>query len=138
MVSVSFDPVGNWFVVAAFAVVVTALTLWAYAPRLKSSSGAWRWFALGLRLAAILLFFVAVRPSVVFQEKKKRPASLIFLSDASRSMTIADDVGGQKRWDLERKTLAQAREVSKDLGEGLKVVYYRFDKGLRDDPADDK
>ena len=63
---------------------------------------------------------------------------MIFLSDASTSMTIADEASGQSRWDLERKTLAQAREVVQGLGDGLTVKFYRFDKGLRDDPADDK
>src|SRR4051812_17937058 len=109
--SVSFDPVGNWFVVALFAVVVTALTVWAYSRRLSQATGAWRWVALGLRLAAVLLCVVAsLRPSVVLQEKKKQAATLILLSDSSRSMTITDEGSGQSRWELERKTLAQARE----------------------------
>ena len=30
MVSVSFNPIGNWYIVAGFALVVTFLTLWAY------------------------------------------------------------------------------------------------------------
>ena len=136
--SVSFTPAGNWFVVAGFAVVVTALTLWAYWPKLKASTGAWRWFALGLRLAAVLLCVVAsLRPSVVFREKKKQAATLLILSDASTSMTITDEGANQTRWALERKTLRQAREIVKTLGEGLTVKFYRFDKGLRDDPADD-
>ena len=136
--SVSFDPVGNWFVVAAFAVVVTGLTVWAYLARLRTSTGFWRWIALGLRLAAVLLCLIAaLRPSVVFQEKKKQPASLIFLCDDSKSMTMADEASGQSRWDLARKTLTQARAVSKNLGDGLSVKYFRFDKGLRDDSVED-
>ena len=57
--SVSFDPVGNWFVVAAFAVVVTGLTLWAYSPgcRTRRASGAGS--RSGLRLAAVLLCLIA-------------------------------------------------------------------------------
>ncbi len=137
--SVSFDPVGNWFVVAAFAIIVTGLTLWAYLARMRSSVGWWRWLALGLRLAAILLCLIAaLRPAVVLQEKKKLAATLIILSDASKSMTVNDEASGESRWELERKTLAQAREVCKSLGEGLKVKYFRFDKHIRDDPADDK
>jgi uncharacterized membrane protein len=138
MVSVSFDPVGSWLVVAGFAVVVTALTVWAYSLKLRGTSGSWRWVALGLRLAAVLLCLIAaLRPSVVFQEKKKQPASLIFLLDNSSSMTITDEVRGQSRWEFARKTLAEARAVSKDLGDGLKVKSYRFDTALRDDPSDD-
>src|SRR6478735_1272603 len=104
--SVSFTPVGNWFVVALFAVVVTGLTLWAYWPKLKNSNGLWRWFALGLRLAAVLLCVIAaLRPSVVFQEKKKVPTSWVFLLDDSSSMNIQDEVGGQSRWSQARKVL---------------------------------
>jgi len=138
MVSVSFNPVGSWLVVVAFAVAVTGLTLWAYSMRLKGTTGAWRWLALGLRLAAVLLCVIAaLRPSVVFEEKKPQPASLIFLSDASTSMTFQDEVGNQRRWDFARKTLAEAREVAKTLGAGLTVKAYRFDSALRDDPAGD-
>jgi hypothetical protein len=69
--SVSFEPVGGWIVVALFALVVTGLTLWAYLPRIKATPGSWPWFALGLRLAAVVLcLLAALRPTVIFQEKK--------------------------------------------------------------------
>ena len=137
--SVSFQPISSWLVVALVALVVTALTLWAYAPRLRSSTGAWRWIALGLRLAAVLLcLLAALRPSVVYREKQKQPASLVFLSDASTSMTFVDEVNGQKRWEAARKAIADARAASKGLDENLTVRFYRFDKTLRDDREDDK
>src|SRR5262249_26225694 len=92
----------------------------------------------GLRLAAILLCLVAaLRPSVVFKEKKQQPSSLIFLSDASTSTTINDEVNGQKRWEFMRKTLKQAREAAGKLGEGLTTKSYRFDSGIHDDPEND-
>ena len=137
--SVSFTPVGNWFVVAAFAVVVTGLTLWAYWPKLKTSTGAWRWFALGLRLAAVLLCVVAaLRPSVVFKEKKKQPATLdhpvrrLDEHDHRRRGERPDALGPRAQ-DARRRPARSPRR----LGEGLTVKFYRFDKGLRDDPADD-
>ena len=139
MVSLSVNPVGSWWLVAAFAAVVTGLTLWAYWRRIKTTRGAWRWFALGLRLAAVLLCAIAaLRPSIVFQEKKKQPASLLFLVDDSTSMTITDEVSGQSRWETARKTLDAARETVKSLGDGLTAKYYRFDSALKDDPADAK
>ena len=123
--SVSFNPVGNWFLVALFALVVTGLTLWAYSLRIRTTTGAWRWFALGLRLAAIFLcLLAALRPSVVFQEKKKQPSTLVFLHDASSSMKINDEVGGQSRWESARKTLALAKEAAKQLGDGVTVKSY--------------
>ena len=39
-----------------------------------------------------------LRPSVILQEKKKQAASLVFMVDASTSMTISDEVGGKTRW----------------------------------------
>jgi uncharacterized membrane protein len=126
-------------VVALVAAVVTALTLWAYALRMKGSQGAWRWVALGLRLAAVLLcVLAALRPSVVFQEKQKQPAALLFLSDFSTSMTLADEARGQSRWDVARATLAQARDAAKKLGKDLGAKFYRFDSTLHDDPEGDK
>jgi uncharacterized membrane protein len=138
MVSVAFNPIGSWFIVALFALGVTGLTVWAYARRLRGTQGVWRWIALGLRLAAILLCLIAaLRPSVVFQEKRQNPASLIFLLDDSTSMTINDEVNSQKRWEFARKTLKQAREAAAKLGEGLTAKFYRFDSTLRDDPEND-
>jgi uncharacterized membrane protein len=137
MVSVSFQPIGSWPVVALAALGVTALTLWAYAPRLRTTSGRWRWIALGLRLAAVLLcLMAALRPSVVYREKQKQPASILFLSDFSTSMTFSDEVNGQRRFETARKAIADARAASKGLDENLAVRFYRFDKTLRDDPED--
>ena len=98
--SVSFDPIGSWFVVAVAALIVTGLTVWAYAQRMRGTTGRWRWFALGLRLAAVLLcVLAALRPSVILQQKKKQPASVIFLIDVSKSMQFNDEAGGKSRWD---------------------------------------
>jgi len=135
--SLSFNPVGNWFVVAAFAAVVTGLTLWAYRRRIQGGSGAWRWVALGLRLAAVLLCLVAaLRPSVVYEEKRKQAAALLFLIDASSSMRLADEAGGRTRWELARKTLGEGRAAGLALGDGLVLKSYRFDIDIRDDLDD--
>ncbi len=135
MISIHFSPIGSWFIVAAFALVVTVLTLWAYSTRMRGGSGRWRWIALGLRLAAVLLcVLAALRPSVVYQEKKKQPTSIVFLSDASSSMTINDMIGGQQRWTVERAAIEQARAAASKLGENVTAKFYRFDSKLRDDP----
>jgi hypothetical protein len=70
--SVSFSPIGPWFVIVGGTVAVTVLTLWAYSRRLRGSGGRWRYFALTLRLLALLLcLLAALRPSVVLSEKKE-------------------------------------------------------------------
>src|SRR4051812_29925128 len=96
--SVTFSPIGPWPLVILSALAVMALTVWAYRLRMRGTSGAWRWLALGLRLAAVLLCVVAaLRPSVLILQKKEQPASLIFLIDSSSSMKITDEVGAQSR-----------------------------------------
>ena len=107
--SVSFDPVGGWIVVALFALAVTALTLWAYSLRMRGTAGGWRWLALGLRLAAVVLCVIAaLRPSVIFQKKEKVASSLVFLLDDSKSMSFTDEGGGKRRWDVAVKCLTEA------------------------------
>src|SRR5947209_8230042 len=114
---VVFDPIVNWPLLAVVALAVTVLTVWAYKQLLRGTSGLWRWVALGLRLAAVLLCLIAaLRPQVIFQEKKKQPAVLVFLLDDSMSMKLTDEVNGQSRWALAQKTLKEAREAARGLG----------------------
>lgn len=132
--SLSFDPISAWSVVAGAALIVTGLTIWAYAQRMRGTAGRWRWFALGLRLAAVLLcVLAALRPSVIIQEKKKQPASVVFLLDTTKSMQFNDEAGGKTRWETAKAALDQARPVAKDLGPGLDVKYYRFDSTLHEE-----
>jgi hypothetical protein len=136
--SITFSPIGPWLVVVCAALAVTVLTLWAYYYRLRAASGRWRWVALGLRLAAVLLcVLAALRPSVVLQEKKTQASSLVFLIDDSSSMTINDEVRGQTRSGLALKTLAQARRAAEKLGPKLDAKYYRFNSTLYDHRPED-
>ena len=62
--SPSFDPILPWPVLALLAAAIVALTWVAYRRRLNGTSGGWRWFALGLRLAAVApCILAALRPS---------------------------------------------------------------------------
>lgn len=135
---ISFNPIGPWLVVALAALVVMVLTVWAYQQKLRGTSGRWRWFALGLRLAAVLLCLIAaLRPSVVLQEKKKQPAALIFLLDRSRSMVFTDEKNGQSRWARAQEAMKEARQAADALGPDIQVKFYRFDSSLRDDKPED-
>jgi hypothetical protein len=138
-ISVSLNPIEPWWMLAGAALGVLVLTLWAYARKLRGTQGAWRWFALGLRLLAILLcLLAALRPSVILQEKKRQAASLVFLLDSSSSMTFGDEIRGQKRWDVAQETLQQALETARTLGPNLEVKSYRFDATLTEPKADEK
>jgi hypothetical protein len=132
--SVSFSPIGgSWPILILAILAVTALSLWAYSRRLRGTTGRWRWFALALRLMAILLcLMAALRPKVTLNEKKKQAASLVYLIDTSKSMLIADEVNGQSRWDVAKEIVKQAEEMGKTLGPDLNVKVHFFDTALAD------
>jgi hypothetical protein len=139
-ISVNFSPIGgSWPVLLLAIMSVTALTLWAYSKRLRGTTGRWRWFALGLRLLAILLcLMAALRPKVTLNEKKKQAASLVYLFDTSKSMILADEVNGQTRWNVAKEILKQAQEQAKTLGPDLNVKIHFFDSTLSDAKPNDK
>jgi hypothetical protein len=138
-ISVSLNPIAPWPFLVAAAALVLVLTLWAYARKLRGSSGGWRWLALFLRLLALLLcLLAALRPSVVLQEKKKQAATIVFLIDSSTSMTLQDEVRGQRRWDVGKKALLEAVETAKSLGPNLETTVFRFDSKLGDAKLDEK
>jgi hypothetical protein len=130
-VNVTFDPIGPWPVLVGASLVVLWLTLWAYSLRLKGTSGRWRFVALSLRLAALLLcLLAALRPSVLLKEKKQEGASIVFLLDDSTSMLIGDEARQRTRWEVAKRALEEARKVAKTLGRDLDTRAYRFDSSL--------
>jgi uncharacterized membrane protein len=129
--SVSVSPIVPWPVLIGAIGTVTALTLWAYRRKLRGTSGGWRWFALSLRLAAILLcLLAALRPSVALKEKERQKASLVFLVDRSSSMTIGDEAGNKTRWAVASEALEQALAEVKKLGPDLDARIYAFDQAV--------
>jgi hypothetical protein len=138
MISFSANPIFPWPVVAIAALVVIALTVWAYLPRVKASPGFKSKLALGLRLAAVLVcFFAMARPSVLFLEKKKQKSTVVVLADRSSSMSITDEVRGQSRWSLVRKRLEETRRTAKNMKDKLDFQFYTFDSALKDLNFDD-
>src|SRR3954471_23923717 len=121
------DPIAPWSLVVIAGVAVVALTLWAYARRLRGVSGRRPWVALGLRLAAVLLYLLAaLRPTVVVLQRIQQTASLVVLVDDSTSMAITDERGGQSRWDAARAAVDRAREALKGRPPGLDVKFFGF------------
>src|SRR2546425_2095593 len=95
----ALHPIWSWPLVAAGGVTLATTVVWIYRATLAESSGGWRWLAFGLRLLALLMLLAAMlRPSLVFSEKRKQSASLILLSDHSRSMLVADAWDALPRW----------------------------------------
>jgi hypothetical protein len=81
---------------------------------------------LGALLVACLL---VLRPSLAESDDSSQPARLLILIDASESMNINDEVGGQSRWQTALRVL-NAPEVQELLEKlkterKLEVIYYR-------------
>jgi hypothetical protein len=133
-ISVSFNPIGgSWIFVIGAVAAVTALTLLAYQRRLKGSTGRWRWIALSLRLMALFLcMLAAMRPSVLFKEKKRQAASIVVLVDQSSSMLLNDEVSGQTRWDVAQQTIPKLKEFAGTLGKELDTRFFGFDSKLNE------
>ncbi len=137
--SITLHPIGPWPLVALFAAVVIFLTIWAYRQRLRGTTGGWRWLALGLRLAAVLLCLVAaLRPSINLPEKKKQVAVMLLMLDQSESLTIGDEVNGQTRWQVAKKAFEDAKKAVADRSKDLEVREILFDSDLHEEKLDDK
>jgi uncharacterized membrane protein len=128
-ISVSVSPIGGSLPLLAVAVLaVLVLTLLPYRRRLKGTAGRWRFFALALRLLALLLCLVAaLRPSIVRKEKKQQASSLVVLFDTSTSMLIGDEVRGQSRWAVAHDLIKLLKAFSKTLGPDVDARFYGFD-----------
>ena len=137
--SITLKPIGGSYILVALAsIAVLALTIWAYRSQLRNSSGAWRWFAFALRIAAVVLCLVAaLRPSLMIDEKKKQQSAVLFLIDSSGSMIIGDEVGGQQRWAVAKKALDAGRKSIEGKSKDLDVKVFRFDTDLHDYKTDD-
>ena len=139
------DPIWPWShatlglpALAAVALVLVILTVWTYrgvtratGPRLAA--------LLGLRLLALALAcFMVLRPSLASKADLRLPSTLLFLLDASESMTIQDEYSGQSRWASMQRVLKDAEPVLQRLREehNVTVVTYRFAEDIAEyDPA---
>jgi len=134
--SVSLNPIAPWPFLAAASAAVVALTIAAYARKLRGPGARWRWLAVGLRMVAVLLcLLAALRPSVVIQEKKRQASSVVFLVDSSSSMKLQDEANSQPRWKAAEEALEAGVAAAKKLGGDLDVQVLRFDTALREPKA---
>ena len=124
-----FNPVGGYWLASGIAIVLLILTL-AGIPRHRISLGKRR-ILVGLRLAVIALaMFAMLRPALVFTKSKRQNATLVLLVDSSRSMMVADALGGKTRWQLLERTIEEALPTLGQLSEELEVKVYKFDAAV--------
>lgn len=123
------DPVGGpWFLLVVACLLVLVLLV---RPSKRRLSVRQRGILVGLRAGtALLLLFAMLRPTLVVTEIRKLPGSLVLMLDSSRSMQIADSVGGNSRWDALRSSIASASDQLSALAEAWDIKIYRFDENV--------
>ncbi|MDX2036082.1 MAG: glutamine amidotransferase [Isosphaeraceae bacterium] len=136
--SIGLNPIIAPVWLALFGALIVGLTIWAYARKMRTTSGAWRWVALTLRLIAVALcLLAALRPSVSIPEKKSGNAAILLMIDTSSSQQIRDEVGSRSRWEVGKQALADAKKSLEGRGPELEVHEYQFDGTLREAAVDD-
>ena len=131
MSRLSFNPVfGSYALVVAAALLL--LVLLALGPGRGRISGRKRAALLALRIGVILLVILALlRPRLVYTEIRKQSATLVVLVDESLSMSVPDGGGGKTRWELLRRSLADAQSALVELTEDFEIKVYSFDAQTR-------
>ncbi len=130
----SINPIAPLPVILLIAAAIVGLTLWAYRKKLRGTTGAWRWVALGLRMAAVILcILAALRPSMLILKKVKQTASVLFLTDVSESMSVGGEVGDRNRLQAAREALKVGMKAVKSLGPETDAKAFLFDTELRED-----
>lgn len=125
-----FNPVGGYWLVSVAALALILLLTFLGLPRHRLTPRR-RWVLIGLRLAVIALAMLAMlRPALVHTTAKRQAATLVLLLDQSRSMLIADAVGGKTRWEVLRSAVEEALPTLRKIGEDLKVKIYTFDSDV--------
>ena len=124
------NPVGGYGLTSAVVLALLLLLTFLGLPRHKLTPRR-RGILFALRLGVIALAMMAMlRPALVFTKTKKQSATLIVLADRSRSMIVADAVGGKTRWELLRSSLDESRPALEQIAENLEVDLYAFDADL--------
>jgi uncharacterized membrane protein len=129
MLRLIFSPVGGYLLVALAAAVL--LGLLALGPGQSRVSRGRRRALVGVRLAIVLLIVLAMlRPTLVWTTISRKPATLLILSDQSRSMQVSDATGDKTRWESLRASLDSAMPALADLARQIEVKSYTFDSEL--------
>jgi uncharacterized membrane protein len=139
--NVTHDPATPWSLpgvglpaLALVAAVLIGLTIWTYLG-VRGATVRRVALVLALRLLALVLALLAVlRPSLAFHDTKHAPSLLLIDVDATESMTIQDEFGGQSRWDVLLKTLQNCKPQLQRLRDehNVNVLFFRFGGDVRE------
>ena len=121
-----FDPIfGSYLLIVAAALVLLIPLAWP--PALRPLPPRRRGVLAGIRAAVILLVIIAMlRPTWVYTQTRRQPATFIALMDRSRSMQVTDAGDNRSRWKALRRTIMDALPQFRELAEDVEVKLYTF------------
>lgn len=123
----SFYPIADSYLLVALASAVLLGLLLIGPARGRVSLGR-RLVLIGLRLVLVLAVILAMlRPTMLYTHTTKQAATLVVLTDQSRSMSTPDEPDGKTRWQAQRRALEDARTALRDLAGEFEVKAYAFD-----------
>jgi uncharacterized membrane protein len=137
MFRLSFYPVFDSYLLVAVVALLLAGLMW-FGPS-REKTGRWHRVMIGLLRAVVivLVLLAMLRPTLIYTQTKKQPATLVVLADQSRSMSVPDAVGNTKRWDALRGALTDAAPALAKLQRDFELKAYTFDADVHEVRAED-
>ncbi|QGJ71922.1 VWA domain-containing protein [Planctomycetales bacterium 10988] len=125
MPEILLRPVGHPYLVMALILLLAAMLY--FGPSRQKTNKLQRMVLFALRAGAIaLLFFVLIRPGLIYTDVQKHSATIVFLLDQSRSMQVTDGVGGTSRYEELQNQLNASLPQLETMTEDLEVKFYTF------------
>ena len=118
-----------WLWLAAGVFALLFVIHWYGATR-RVVSDRWRKILTALRIVALaFVVFYLTNPVLSYRQRKVIEGTVAIAIDTSQSMSIADSVGSQKRFEAVKRLLTRTpHEVLKQLRSKGQVRLYRFDR----------
>jgi uncharacterized membrane protein len=122
-----FQPIWSWPAVVIAIVLLIAMVLVTYPPRIRHLPPFYRRLLLGLRLlAAVVLALAMLRPALQHRQPDTDKPVLFIVVDASRSMGTKDGPGSISRRQQVLKLLADVDPQIKALADKIEIRYFNF------------
>ncbi|MCC6125878.1 MAG: hypothetical protein IT426_13000 [Pirellulales bacterium] len=132
MFRLSLYPIADSFTLVIAAAVVLVLLMFVFRAGKDRLTRKKRIGLVALRLVVIALTILAMlRPTLIYMQTKKQPATLVVLCDDSRSMSVPDSVGNKTRFEALGQAIADAAPALAKLARDYEVKAYAFDAEAR-------
>ena len=131
MFRLSLYPIGDDHYLLVTAVALVLWVLLIMGPSRARVSRRRRNTLIAIRAGVIALIIVAMlRPTLVYTTTIPQSATLVFLIDRTRSLSVPDEAGNRTRFETLALALDSAKQPIKDLARRFEVKAYTFDAEL--------